>query len=209
MSKRRVLLGLLIIPVLIFLAFSNAKGQIVKTPFVTYLIGKVQQITTGVDKTDPKWMRSYCSNELKKLPTPPFKYTGLNGDIHFGITDVSLKKFIPQEKFLDSVTCGYWYKYNPKDAYASVGVEYIFDIKYSNAFKENVDRLYTESIQKTSKTWKKSQSLSDNEGGRPFYGYKGFPLIFSREISKIGTEEFININWGANELFVQFTVYEK
>ena len=113
---------------------------------------------------------------------------------------------IPQDKFQQATTCSLWYKFDPKEAYASLGVESLNDIKLTIKFEENADRVFSAAIDKS---WHKEKSLSDEEGGRPSYGYKGFPLIFTRENTDLNTVEFATAEFGANEFFTDFVLYEK
>jgi len=110
---------------------------------------------------------------------------------------VYLHKFIPDEK---------WYNFENEEAYASVGVEYKFHIDFINMFEENVDRLYTEAIDKS---WEKISPLTDQEGGRPHYSYEGFPIVFTRENAELGTVEYATVQFGSRSLYIHFTAYEK
>ena len=203
LSKK--VLGVAIIPVAI-IAFALWKGKAWQGIAIKYLPVK-QEKAVKVDKSDPLWLRKYCEAEIKNLPQPPFKNKGLDGDVHFlSIPDVYLKDIIPKDKWYPAKNCSLWYKYDPKEAYPSVAVEYIFDIRASNAFQENVDRLISEAI---AKNWKKISPFDDKAAGRPLYIYKGFPLVFTREKADTGTTELVVFTWGANNFFVKLTVYEK
>lgn len=160
-----------------------------------------------INKSDPKWLDNYCAKEVKNLPKAPFKNKGLDGDVQkYSIPDTFLRKMIPETKWYEARSCGLWYKYDEKEAYPSVAVDYVFDIKAMNTFKENVDRLITKAMDDS---WKKISPLSDGEANRPFYMYKGVPIVFTREKDKLNTVEFATIDFGASTFFVNLTVYEK
>lgn len=194
-----------VIPVVI-IAFALWQGKAIRSLAIKYLpIKKPAEVK--VDKTDPLWLRKYCAAEVKNLPNPPFSHKGLDGDVHFlNIPATYLNDIIPQNKRSTIVNCSLWYKYEPKSAYESVAVEYIFDIKATNAFQENVDKLISESIHTS---WRKISPIGEKQGGQPVYAYKGFPLVFTREKSDSGTAEFAYFNWGANNFFVTLSIYEK
>lgn len=202
----KYLIGVTVISVVIFLAYINSRGKLVTTPAATETT-VTQTETAKVEKTDPKWLENYCREEVKKLPEAPFKYTGLDGDVHlYSIPDVSLKNKIPADKFHKAETCALWYKYDPKEAYASLGVEDGINIKLVNAFEENADRIFSAAV---NNSWKKISPLTDDEGGRPGYGYQGFPVVFTRENADAGTVEFATADFGANTFYVHFITYEK
>lgn len=199
------LLGMAIIPVAI-IALVFWKGKAIYSIAIKYLPVKIVK-PVKVDKSDPNWLKSYCAAEIKNLPQAPFKNQGLDGDVHFlAIPATYLGEKIPENKWYEAKTCSLWYKYLPEEAYPSVAVEYKFDIRATNQFQENVDRLISEAIDKS---WKKISPIDDKAGGRPFYLYKGFPMIFTREKADVGTIELTTLDWGANALFVNLTVYEK
>lgn len=202
--EMKQLLGLTIVPVVIIILFIF-RGKIVQGLDIKYLALFPTQ-ATKVDKTDPNWLENYCHTEVKKLPEPPFKFTGLDGDIHDTLPDVELVDLIPKDKFFKAEACALWYKYDKKAAYASIGVEYFFHIDSVNAFEENTDHLITAAIDKS---WKKLSPISDEKGGRPGYTYKGFPMIFTRENKALNTVEYATVNFGADELFIHFVAYEK
>ncbi|MBI2021676.1 hypothetical protein HYS93_02195 [Candidatus Daviesbacteria bacterium] len=163
------------------------------------------QTKPAVDKKDPKWLEKYCKEELAKIPDAPFKYkekeaiVGTLGDPYI------LDKF-PKDKRFKGKSCVIDYNYEDEPAYASVGVTYKFDIRFRNQFEEAVDKLISS---KMDSSWKKISPVSNEEGGRPFYSYKGFPMVFTRENSATGTVDYVDINWGAKSLFVTFSTYEK
>ena len=203
LSKK--VLGLLIIPVVI-IALGFWKGRAIYSIAIKYLPTK-QAKAVKIDKSDPNWLKKYCADEIKNLPQAPFKNQGLDGDVQFlGIPEVYLRETIPSDKWYPAKNCGLWYKYDPKEAYPSVAVEYKFDIRAANTFNENVDRLVSEAIDDS---WRKISPIDDEAAGRPFYLYKGFPMVFTRERTDVGTVEFATFDWGANNFFVHLTVYEK
>ncbi|OGG07440.1 hypothetical protein A2872_02455 [Candidatus Gottesmanbacteria bacterium RIFCSPHIGHO2_01_FULL_42_12] len=202
----KYLIGLTVITVVIFVAYMTAKGKLIQSPATKEILVS-QSETAKVDKTDPKWLEKYCREEVKKLPVAPFKYTRLDGDVHaYAIPDVSLKKRIPTDKFYKAKTCALWYKYDPKEAYASLGVEYGMNIKLDNAFEENADLVFSKAIDKS---WQKISPLGKDERGRPGYSYPGFPLAFTRENKDAGTTEFVTADFGGNVFYVRFVAYEK
>lgn len=195
----------LIIPVAI-VALVFWQGKAIYSMAIKYLPVKPVK-TIKFDKSDPNWLKNYCVAEIKNLPAAPFRYTSLSDRVEpLGVPATHLKSFIPKDKWFTAKTCLLVYKYEPKSAYASVAVDYKFDIRASNTFQENVDRLISESIPKS---WRKISPLSDEAGARPFYLYKGFPLVFTRDQADFGAVEFVSFTWGANELFVNLTVFEK
>lgn len=169
-------------------------------------VKKVEEVK--VDKSDPNWLENYCLAEVKNLPEAPFTFT--KKDVHLrsrgSASDVYLDKYIPENKWFKAQTCVIWYDFEYKEAYASVGLEYVFNIKASNAFDENVDRLYTEAIDKG---WKKISPLSRDESGVPVYVYAGIPIVFTRENSDLGTVEFATVEMASKQLYVHYIVYEK
>jgi hypothetical protein len=198
-------LGVAIVSVLI-LALFVYKGKIV-TGWAEKLLQVKETRTSKVDKNDPNWLKEYCRKEIKNLPQAPFKIKRLDGDVHFlSIPNVYLNARIPSDKRNGTVTCSLWYNYDPKEAYASVAVEYLTDIKSVNTFEENVDRLLSQAIDKS---WKKISPLNDTEGGRPAYGYSGVPLVYTRENESLETVEYATADWGANTFYVNLTAYEK
>ncbi len=202
----KYLIGLVAITVIIFAAYLNFKGKLVQTPATKNIVAS-QTEAAKVDKNDPKWLEKYCREEAVKLPKAPFANKGLDGGVHFySIPNVSLQSKIPNDKFYKTKACGLWYKYDPREAYSSLGVEYGIDIKLLNAFEENADQVFSAAI---AKSWQKISPLNDKDSGRPGYSYKGFPLIFTRENKALGTMEFVTADFGANAIFIDFVVYEK
>ncbi|OGC50868.1 hypothetical protein A2716_02430 [candidate division WWE3 bacterium RIFCSPHIGHO2_01_FULL_40_23] len=202
---RRILIVL--IPVIIIVTLFLYRQKLIKG-FGIKLLPVKEVNKTEVDKSDPNWLENYCLKEVKNLPEAPFAFTVK--DVHprsrNSISDVYLHKYIPDEKWYKGQTCAIWYTFKPEDAYASVGVEYIFHIDYVNAFEENTDTLYTKAIDGS---WKKISPLSDSEGGRPHYSYDGFPLVFTRENQELGTVEYATVSFGSRSLYIHFLVYEK
>lgn len=163
------------------------------------------QTKPKVDKKDPKWLEKYCKEELVKIPDAPIKYKEKE-DIVGTLGDPLILNKFPKDKKYKGKSCVIDYNYEDEEAYASVGVEYKFDIKFRNQFEEAVDKLITS---KMDSSWKKISPVSNEEGGRPFYSYKGFPMVFTRENSATGTTDYLYFNWGAKSLFVTFSSYEK
>lgn len=160
-----------------------------------------------VDKKNPNWLEDYCLAEVKNLPAAPFAYTKqeIQPRSWSRPSDLYLKKYIPTDKWSKAQTCAIWYRFEDKPAYASVGVEYVFDIKAMNVFAQNTDTLYSKAIDKS---WKKISPISDKDDGRPPYSYDGMPLVFTRENKSIGTIEYATVHFGSKYLYVHFTVYE-
>ncbi|MBI2595114.1 hypothetical protein HYW46_00065 [Candidatus Daviesbacteria bacterium] len=158
-----------------------------------------------VDKKDPKWLEKYCKEELVKIPDAPFKYKDKEGIVGTLGDPLILDKF-PKDKKYKGKSCVIDYNYEEREAYASVGVAYKFDIRFRNQFEEAVDKLITS---KMDSSWKKISPVSNKEGGRPFYSYKGFPMVFTRENPAKGTVDYVDFNWGAKSLFATFSTYEK
>lgn len=213
MSKLRkkllALLGITVIFVLVFAASITRFGDLSTAPWQKLVLVK-GPTKAKIDKTDPKWLRTYCTQEAKNLPAAPFKNKGLDGDVHFyNIPSVFLQNSIPKDKWSKTVSCGLWHKFESKEAYGSVGVEYGPDIRLVRIFQENVDNLITKTIQKIDKNWVKVSPLSDSEGGRPVYGYAGFPMVFKRENPDLETVDFATMTFGANNFYMNFSVYEK
>ena len=207
MSKALLgLLGLGVILVIITFAFMY-RGRMATFPGIKELLVKSPE-APKVDKSDPEWLSKYCLEEVKNLPEAPFAYKekDVKVNAYSSVSDVYLDKFIPEEKWFKAKTCAIWYNFENEEAYASVGVEYRFHIDFVNLFNENVDRLYTEAIDKS---WKKISPLTDKEGGRPHYTYDGFPMIFTRENTELGTVEYATAEFGSRSLYIHFTVYEK
>lgn len=194
-----------VIPIVI-ISFALWQGKAIRSFAIKYLpIKKLSEVK--VDKADPMWLRKYCAAEVKNLPNPPFSHNGLDGDVHFlSIPATYIGKLIPSDKRSGNINCSLWYKYDTKTAYESVAVEYVVDIKAVNAFEENVEKLISESIVKS---WRKISPLNEKDAGQPVYAYKGFPLVFTREKSDLGTVEYANFAWGGNTFFITLTVYEK
>src|SRR3989338_5875422 len=105
----------------------------------------------------------------------------------------------------DSLTCGMVYKYDEKEAFASVGVAYKFNIDAFNEFYQRADNIHTNIMDAT---WKKISPLSTEETGRSFYSYEGYPLLFTRENQALSTVDHAVMTF-AVDYYVQFTVFEK
>ena len=187
------------------------RGKVYEGLGTKYLWVKDQQ-AVKIDKSDPEWLDKYCKLEIKNLPKAPFANEGLEKDMNgegvqeYGVPDISLKKFIPEDKWYKTEGCGLWYKYSGEEAYPSVGVDYAFRIDVANTFEENVDTLVTEAIDES---WKKISPISDEDAGRPFTMYDGFPLIFMRENKKLNTIEYALAEFGGGTFFMNFYVHEK
>ena len=206
MSKLLALLGVsaILVTIITLVLF---KGRLLEGLGQKFLPVKKVEIAK-VDKSEANWLENYCLKEVKSLPEAPFKFT--KKDVHTrsrtSASDIYLRKYIPDNKWFKAQTCVIWYDFEYKEAYASVGVEYIFDIKAVNTFEENTDTLYTKAIDKG---WKKISPLSDKESGRPNYTYDGMPMVFTRENKDVGTEEYATVNFGPRVLYVHFIAYEK
>lgn len=159
-----------------------------------------------VDKSDPKWLEKYCREEMAKLPEAPFKLESKK-DTYLTMADTYILKRIPEEKrYSGEETCQIDYNFKDEIAYPSVGVEYKFDIKNANMFREKVDQMITT---KMASSWKKISPLSAEEAGRPFYLYEGIPVVFTRENPTTGTVDYAYFDFGALVLYASFTTYEK
>src|SRR3990167_10346468 len=102
----------------------------------------LQKLITGIDKSDPDWLMTYCGKELAKLPSPPFTYQKKSDTTRTGPT-LYTRKMMPEKlKFADIATCSYSYKYDVKTAWASVGVEYKNHIDNANKFSDTSAMLY-------------------------------------------------------------------
>ena len=187
------------------------RGRIFESLGTKYFWVKDQQ-GVKVDKSDPEWLDKYCKLEIENLPKAPFANKGLERDINgedvqeYGVPDTSLKKFIPEDRWYKTEGCGLWYKYSDEEAYPSVGVDYAFRIDVANTFQENVDTLITEAMDEG---WKKVSPISDEDAGRPFTMYDGFPLIFVRENKKLNTIEYMTAEFGGGTFSTNLYVYEK
>ena len=187
------------------------KGKLYEGLGTKYLWVKDHQ-AVKVDKSDPEWLDKYCKLEIKNFPKAPFANKGLEKDVNgedvqeYGVPNISLKKFIPEDKWFKTEGCGLWYKYTDEEAYPSVGVDYAFHIDVANTFQENVDTLITKTMDKS---WRKLSPISDEDAGRPFTMYDGFPLIFTRENKKTNTIEYMTAEFGGGTFFMNFYVYEK
>ena len=159
-----------------------------------------------VDKTDKDWMNKYCATEVVKLPEAPFKYKSKEGPIRSGAM-VWISKMFPKDTRFDHQSgCRMDYKFDLKEAYVSLGVEYKNDIKFTREFESRVDELITSKIDSS---WKKISPLSKEQSGNPGYTYQGFPMVFTRENPDLGTVEYINIFFGAGTLFIKIEFYVK
>ena len=166
-------------------------------------------IKTSVTKDDPEWMRKYCFEQVALLPAAPFTYEKkIEEGIGVSIPPLYVSSRMPKDERgyrVDSLTCRFIYPYEDKGAYASMGVEYKFDITARNEFEKRVDEIYTGIMDPS---WTKISPLTNDEGGRPFYSYEGFPLLFKRENPALGTIEYADMDF-AIDYWVKFTVYEK
>lgn len=171
-----------------------------------------------VDKRNAKWMQNYCKEMVAQLPPTPFTYTR-KGDAEGMVGPLHSRVIIPADDLKRAETCGIGYKFDEKQAYAEMGVEHIFDIKYKNKFDEAVARAYTLRMTKPTKkvmrwtindpksAWEKQRLLTNEEGGRPFYMSKDLPLLFKRENKKLGLTEYVEAYFGV-EYYVNLTVFE-
>ena len=166
-------------------------------------------IQTSITKDDPKWMRKYCDEQAALLPPPPFTYNEKEVEglwVSIPSNYVYRKKPKDERGFkIDSVTCRIIYDYDDKVAYPSMGVGYKFDITAVNEFQKRVDEIQTGLMDPS---WTKISPLNASETGNPFYGYQGFPLVFTRENPKLGTIEYAEMLF-AIDYWIEFTVYEK
>lgn len=162
--------------------------------------------TSQVDKKDNDWMYKYCQQEVVKLPEVPFIYKSKIGPTKNGPM-VWVSKMFPKDTRYDHQSgCAMDYKYDPDEAYASLGVKNGVDIKYTNEFEGRVDELITSKIDSS---WRKISPLNQKERGSPSYSYQGFPMIFTRENADLGTVEYIDIFFGANTLYIKIEFYVK
>lgn len=159
-----------------------------------------------VDKTDKDWMYKYCATEVLKLPEAPFKFKSKEGPTRSGAMVWISKMFPEGTRFDHQVGCSIGYKYNEAEAYASVGVEHKFDIKYANEFSKSVDELLTAKIDSS---WEKISPLDKKVSSEPGYSYGGFPMVFKRENKELGTVEYIDIFFGASILYIKVELYTK
>src|SRR3989338_8821859 len=182
-------------------AFSSSKSQVVAPP----------GIETSVTKDDPEWMSKYCREQSAAFPPAPFKYEKketyekAKGD---PAPPTEIGRRMPKDakgNEPDSLTCGFVYKYDDEEAFASVGIAYKFDINAFNEFYERADNLHTHAM---NATWKKISLLSNKEAGRPFNSYEGYPLLFMRENPVLGTIEYASMHF-AVDYYVLFTIFEK
>src|SRR3989344_67723 len=97
------------------------------------------------------------------------------------------------------------YKYDEKEAFASVGVAYKFDINTFNEFEQRADNIHTNIMDAT---WKKISPLSTEETGRSFYSYEGYPPLFTPANQALSTVDHAVMTF-AVDYYVQFTVFEK
>ena len=102
-----------------------------------------------------------------------------------------------------SATCQISYDYKDVDAYPSVGVEYVFDIKNANAFTEAISSLYKNIMPKG---WELLNKVSDKDSGRPGYSSDALPLVFKRETRS--TVEYLDV-FNAIDFYVELTIYER
>ncbi|MCL4365887.1 hypothetical protein M1437_01540 [Patescibacteria group bacterium] len=162
--------------------------------------------TPQVDKKDKDWMYKYCQQEVVKLPEVPFKYKSKEGPTRSGAM-VWISEMFPKEIRYDRKSgCEMAYKYDEKEAYASLGVQYRFHIDSVNEFEKRVDELLTSKIDSS---WKKISPLTKEKSGNPGYSYQGFPMVFKRENVELGTVEYIDIFFGASTLYIKIEFYVK
>lgn len=164
--------------------------------------------TSQVDKKEKDWMEKYCQQELHKLPKPPFKYSEVRDPANMSESSSAwIIKEVPQEKrVFHSKDCSIEYRYDEKVAFPSVGVKYSFDIKQTNKFEQTVEELLTP---KFDSSWKKISPLNQKDTGNPSYSYQGFPMVFRRENSQLGTIEFASADFVAAGILIDFYLAEK
>lgn len=174
-----------------------------------WFFGSVKQTavnTPQVDKKDKDWMYKYCAQEVIKLPEAPFKYKSKEGPTRSGPM-VWISQMFPKDTRFDHQSgCRMDYKYEAKEAYASLGVEYKAIIENNREFDSRVDELITSKIDSS---WKKISPLTKEQSGHPAYTYKGFPMVFTRENPDLGTVEYIDIFFGAGTLYIKIEFYVK
>ena len=157
-------------------------------------------------KKDKDWMYQYCALEIAKLPEAPFKYKSKEGPSRNGPM-VWISKMFPKDTRFDHQSgCAMDYRYDPDEAYASLGVENKADIKFNIEFEKRVDELIASKI---NSSWKKLSPLGQDKSGNPGYSYQGFPMVFTRENTELGTVEYIDIFFGANTLYIKIEFYIK
>lgn len=157
--------------------------------------------TVSIDKSDPNWIRDYCKQEIQKLPEAPMTYKE-KGPVERNAES----PYIADMSGLDdnpSSTCQIAYSYDEEVAYASVGVEHIFDIKYGNAFAEKLAEIYDSNMPGG---WEQLPRLDDKTAGRPGYATDALPLVYRRETAD--TVEYLEV-FDAVDFYVELTVYEK
>jgi hypothetical protein len=159
-----------------------------------------------VDKKDKDWMYKYCAEEVVKLPEAPFKYKSKEGPLRSGPMLWISKMFPKDTRFDHQSGCRMDYEFDLKEAYVSLGVEYKNDIKFTREFEKRVDEMITSKIDSS---WKKLSPLTKEQSGNPGYTYQGFPMVFTRENTELGTVEYIDIFFGAGTLFIKIEFYEK
>lgn len=175
----------------------NSKSTSVKQAVVS---------TPQVDKKDKDWMYKYCAQEVVKLPEAPFKYKSREGPTRNGPM-VWISQMFPKDTRFDHQSgCAIDYKYDEKEAYASLGVKNGVSIEYVNEFQKRVDELLTSKIDSS---WKKISPLTKEQSGNPGYSYQGFPMVFTRENADLGTVEYIDIFFGAGTLYIKIEFYAK
>lgn len=163
-------------------------------------------ISTSTLKNDPDWLKKYCQEQAVFLPQAPFEYKEAKKHENPGsIPPTYISSLLPENKKFNSWTCSVSYPFDNEKAYASMGVEYKFDIKYSNEFDKRVADAHEG---KMNSAWAKISPLSNEESGRPNYSGNSFPLIFIRENKELGTLEYATMDFGI-DYFVRITVYEK
>lgn len=181
--------------------FSSPKSQVSALP----------AIKTSVTKDDPEWMWKYCREQAALLPPAPFKYEKKETwekEKWIPIPPRYVASRMPKDakgNKPDSMSCGIVYKYDEKEAFASLGVAYKFDINAFNEFYQHADNVHTDVMDAA---WKKISPLNREETGRSYYSYEGYPLLFMRENSALGTMEYADMSF-AVDYYVIFTVYEK
>lgn len=157
-------------------------------------------------KKDKDWMYKYCVQEIAKLPEAPFKYRSKIGPARNGPM-VWVSEFFPKGTRFDHQSgCAMDYKYDEKEAYASLGVKYGATIESVNEFEKRVDEMLTSKIDSS---WKKISPLGKQQRGTPGYAYNGFPMVFTRENKVLGTVEYIDIFFGGKVIYIKIEFYAK
>lgn len=168
------------------------------------VVNAPQKKVALVDKTNPDWKMVYCKDELAKLPGPPYTYKQKSDFTRTG-PSLYIRSKIPKDaKFAEFATCSFSYRFDEKTAYASIGVEYIFDIKYANEFHDKVAEAYANSVDPS---WKRLPRVPREDSGTPFYVTDSLPLVFTRQNQDIGITEYLDVLIGV-DFYVKLTIYE-